>query len=69
MDAISAGRLSVPFAIFARKPDTWLLQHRPSRENDDSIVAFKAWLVHEAIEYRKAAELLKKKLRQKASPR
>lgn len=67
MDAISAGRLSVPFAIFVRKPDTWLLQHGPSRDDDDSFVAFKSWLTHEAIEYRKAAELLKKKLTQKYS--
>lgn len=68
MDAISAGRLSTPFAIFARKPDSWLLQHERSREDDASFVAFRAWLTHEAIEYRKAAEILKKRLRQKASP-
>jgi LysR family glycine cleavage system transcriptional activator/LysR family transcriptional regulator of beta-lactamase len=65
MDAISAGRLCAPFPIFAPKPDTWLLQRQSSREKDASFVAFRAWLTHEATEYRKAAEILKKRLGKK----
>jgi len=46
--ALVSGRLVAPFSVFARRPDTWLLEYRTARKSDPALKKFRKWLLREA---------------------
>ena len=54
-DALAAGRLVSPFPIVARKRESWLLEYRPTRQEDPALIAFRDWL-HGEAQYQRQAE-------------
>jgi DNA-binding transcriptional LysR family regulator len=55
-DALVAGRLVAPFAIIARKYESWYLAYRPIRRDDPALLIFRGWLHGEAELQRQAWE-------------
>jgi LysR family glycine cleavage system transcriptional activator/LysR family transcriptional regulator of beta-lactamase len=57
--ALASGRLVSPFEVFAHRPDTWLLQYREVRKDNEALRQFRKWLLQEAKkECRAQAELI-----------
>jgi LysR family glycine cleavage system transcriptional activator/LysR family transcriptional regulator of beta-lactamase len=48
-DALATGRLVSPFPIIASKREDWLLEYRPTRQEEPALIAFRDWLRGEAM--------------------
>jgi LysR family transcriptional regulator of beta-lactamase len=51
-DALSSGRLVVPFKIAARKPESWFLEYRSPQHENRAFMLFCGWLCEEAQKQR-----------------
>lgn len=53
-DALMAGRLVAPFPIVAVKRENWLLEYRPTRQEEPALIRFRDWVRAEAKQQREA---------------
>ena len=53
-DALMAERLVAPFPIVAVKRENWLLEYRPTRQEEPGAIRFRDWVRAEAKQQREA---------------